>query len=52
VVASIATAGGKASAHARDGAFAGAAQEVAERVGDVYGLVNNAPGTSSPYRKT
>jgi NAD(P)-dependent dehydrogenase (short-subunit alcohol dehydrogenase family) len=43
-VASIATAGGKASAHACDVRDAGAVQEVAERVGDVYGLVNNAAG--------
>jgi NAD(P)-dependent dehydrogenase (short-subunit alcohol dehydrogenase family) len=44
VVASIASAGGKASAHACDVRDAGAVQEVAGKVGEVHGLVNNAAG--------
>jgi NAD(P)-dependent dehydrogenase (short-subunit alcohol dehydrogenase family) len=44
VVASIAAAGGKASAHTCDVRDAGAVQEVADKVGEVYGLVNNAAG--------
>jgi NAD(P)-dependent dehydrogenase (short-subunit alcohol dehydrogenase family) len=44
VVASIAAAGGKASAHSCDVRDSGAVQEVAARVGAVDGLVNNAAG--------
>ncbi len=44
VVASIASAGGKASAHVCDVRDAGAVQEVAGKVGEVHGLVNNAAG--------
>jgi NAD(P)-dependent dehydrogenase (short-subunit alcohol dehydrogenase family) len=44
VVASIAAAGGKASAHSCDVRDSGAVQEVAARIGSVDGLVNNAAG--------
>ncbi len=44
VVASIVAAGGKASAHSCDVREAGAVQEVAGKIGEVHGLVNNAAG--------
>ncbi|HEU0053409.1 MAG TPA: SDR family oxidoreductase [Longimicrobium sp.] len=44
VVASIAAAGGKASAHSCDVRDAGAVLETAQKIGPVDGLVNNAAG--------